>query len=498
MPAPSLDLLYILSFGVAIAFVSLGLAGYIIDRVHRTYAICFVAAVIPITLDLASASLPNAAISQFDLQMVSAFAIFSGFSVMTLSWSVMVNRTVVLRYRGRLSASMLAIALVLVSAYNIVAPTPIITVPLELDTSHIMVLVVLLISLVPRPWKWQSHPLAVSGNPMKYFIPMVFLLIAHFLWYHGTMLEIQGLFRTVGGGEFSSLGEYAGWTKYEPIILAIGALGAGLLADLRGRKPAFNTLVLSMGLLAIFSSTMYSIEISGDQGSARVVLQALPLLMMERLVEGFLLGLCIFLIWTELGSPKTKGLRLASIFAVLLGYVTVFWVVQADAFAIELPSIIALIGPQLAVLLTLIALYTTSDAPELRGREVEMEELSLDFSEKMVKETVEAFVEDEELDSIRSQVDIIDVGTGISDQDFQEIMGKDFEDVVSFRDIKGIGPAMEKKLRAAGYTSAAQLAGELPSRLSRRVEGIGEERAESILKAARAVVKKALKNNDTK
>ncbi|TFG11533.1 helix-hairpin-helix domain-containing protein [Candidatus Thorarchaeota archaeon] len=497
-PVPSLDLSYVLFLGVIVAFVSLAIAGYVVDRIHRTYTICFATAVIPITLDLVRTFLPIVSSSQAYIEVLFVFALFSGFSVVTLSWSIMVNRTVVLRYRGRLSASMFALALVLFLIFNIVGSTPVGATPFAIELAHILVPVGLLISLLIRPWRWQSYPLAVSGNPTKYFIPMTLLLLAHFLWYHGTMMSIQGLFRTVGEANFSSLGEYAGWTQYEPLIVAIGAMGAGFLADLRGRKPAFNTLVLSMGLLAIFSSTMYGIESSGGQGSARVILQAWPLLLMERLVEGFLLGLCIFLIWAELGSPKTKGLRLSSILVVLSGYFALFWVIQAGPFALQLPGLVALVGPQIAVLLTLVALYTTSDAPELRGREVEMEELSLDFSEKMVKETVEAFVEDEDLDSIRSQVDLIDVGTEISDQDFREIIGEDFNDIVSFRDIKGIGPAMEKKLRAAGYTSAAQLAGEIPSRLSRRVEGIGEERAEKILEAAREVVKSALKNNGEK
>jgi hypothetical protein len=480
------------------AVVSLILTGYLADRLKRNYLLTFFGALIPIPLDILHRFIAPSSGSYPIIELAYILSLFCGLAILGVSWTVMANKTIVLRYRGRVQGIMLLVTLILIAFYNLLGLTELLQLPLGLHISFLLMSISLTISIALRPWKWKTFPLAVSGNPRRYLLPMLLILMAHFLWYHATTMSIENLFRTVGDGSFTSLAQYSGLTNYETLIVGAGAVIAGFLADFKGRKTAFNTLILSMGLLAIFSSTFYRIEFQmiGGVETARVVLEAMPLLVIERLFEGFLLGLCVFLIWTELGSPKSKGMRLAGVLALFAIYISIFWASEAAILSIELPDIISVVGTQFAVVLSLVALYTAADLPEMRGREVEMEDLSLDFSDKMVRETVDAFVQEEDLDSIRSQVDLIEIGGEISDQDFDEIMGEEFNDVVAFRDVKGIGPAMEKKLRAAGYKTVVQLAGESPSRLSRRVEGIGEERAESILKAARSVVKNALKNDD--
>jgi hypothetical protein len=52
---------------------------------------------------------------------------------------------------------------------------------------------------------------------------------------------------------------------------------------------------------------------------------------------------------------------------------------------------------------------------------------------------------------------------------------------------------LEKKLNAAGYESAAQLAGESAQRLAQKIDGLSLSRAEAILTDARKVVKKTVK-----
>ncbi|MCK4566717.1 MAG: hypothetical protein KAU48_05340, partial [Candidatus Thorarchaeota archaeon] len=212
--------------------------------------------------------------------------------------------------------------------------------------------------------------------------------------------------------------------------------------------------------------------------------------------------ICLLLIWPELGPVKTKGLRLSLIWFFFLGYMTLFWALDLNAtvfgFSFVVPDIVVAVGGQFAILSSLIALYLIGPLPEILGREIEVEELALDFDEKQVKQTVDAFVGIDDFDSIKSQLDIMDTGAEISDDDMSEILGEEFKDMMPLRSVPGIGIALEKKLKAAGYDSAVQLAGESAQRLSRKVEGLSLSRAEKILKDARSVVKKKMKKNNKK
>ena len=107
---------------------------------------------------------------------------------------------------------------------------------------------------------------------------------------------------------------------------------------------------------------------------------------------------------------------------------------------------------------------------------------------------IDAFVGSDDFDSIKSQLDIIDASAEISDSEMSEILGEDVKTKLSLRSIPGVGEALEKKLHDAGYDSAAQLAGETPQRLSQKIDGLTTARAEKLLKDARKLVKKKMKN----
>jgi len=206
------------------------------------------------------------------------------------------------------------------------------------------------------------------------------------------------------------------------------------------------------------------------------------------------------LIWPEMGSVRTKGLRLSLIWFFFLGYMTLFWALDLNTtvfgIVFEVPVFVVAIGGQFAILSALIALYLIGPLPKILGREIEVQELAFDFDEKQVKSTVAAFVGSADFDSIKSQLDIIDASSEISDSDMSEILGTDFKYMLPLRSVPGVGSALEKKLRDVGYESAAQLAGETPQRLSQKVEGLSLARAEKLLKDARSVVKKKIKKNN--
>ena len=112
-----------------------------------------------------------------------------------------------------------------------------------------------------------------------------------------------------------------------------------------------------------------------------------------------------------------------------------------------MPIAIGTYGNQFSILIALVALYLTGRLPSILDREMEMEDLELEFDEEQVKETVDAFLEAEDFESIRSQIDIIGATSEeLSDEDMKDILGEDVPRILSLKEVKGIGSVLEKKL----------------------------------------------------
>jgi hypothetical protein len=466
--------------------LSLLFAGVVVDRIKRLEVLLVPAAIT--TPIIGAVGYITGSSGQFNESyteplVISAFVCLVFF---LLAWVLFLNKTVVVRFRGRITGAFLFISLILVVIFTLPGTSHLLPEPISYTAPELFSIVCIVVSVTLAPWRWKKYPLAVHGPPTKFFVPMVLILTSHILWFFGTKVDMINLHQHT----FISLTQWVqsnlGITiaVYEPALLALGALVAGILADIQGRKTTFNFAILLMGLLAIFSPTMES------------TLDALPLLIMERFVEGYILGIGVFLIWNELGSAGTKARRLSLVWFFYLGYALLFFAFDRNLFFTmeeALQGQIGNLGGPFAIVVALIALYLSSHTPQIVGREVEMEKLSLDFDARTVKATVDAFVGEEDFTSIRSQLDILDGAQEISDSEFGEIIGEDFENALPLRRIPGIGPKLEEKFTDAGYRSAAQIAGETASRLASKVEGLTQDRAEKIIKDARSVVKKSMK-----
>ncbi len=483
----------LLGFGALAAVFTLPLTGIIADRIKRLDPLIYVVSAVPAIIGICRV-LPLFSTSIAELNLALVISSFAGIAALLVLWILRLGQSVVVRYRGRTVALFLSISILLLVIYSMIDVSTIFSDSYGAILPSIVSFIVIVISLGLKPWRQPRVSLTVSGNPEHYFIPTVFILASHLLWYMVTKLSIQEYFAS--DSSFVSLSQFVGLGLFEPVILCAGIILAGLMADKRGRKTTFSFLLLLMGLLTIFGSAFYNGFFLDPNLTGLLV----GLLSFQRFIEGFLLGICLLLIWPELGPVQTKGLRLSLIWFFFLGYMTLFWALDLNAivfsFSFVVPDIVVTVGGQFAILSSLIALYLIGPLPEILGREIEVEELALNFDEKQVKQTVDAFVGDDDFDSIRSQVDIMDAGAEISDDDMSEILGEEFKDMMPLRSVPGIGIALEKKLKVAGYDSAAQLAGESAPRLSRKVEGLSLTRAEKILKDARSVVKKKMKKNN--
>ena len=483
-----------LGYGALAAVFTLPTIGLVADKVKKLDPLIYLFTAAPAIIGILR-FVPYFTLNLADLDLALVISSFVGISALLVLWILRLGQSVVVKFRGRTTALFLTIAIALQFVYSIVEANTFFGSLWGAILPSIMSFIVIIISAGLKPWKQPRVPLTVSGNSMRYFVPTVFILASHLLWYSVTKFRLQEFF-AVFDPTFVTLTHYLGFEIYEIIILCIGVVIAGIMADAKGRKTTFSFLLLLMGLLTIFGSAFYE----GFFIDTNLTGLLMGLLISERFVEGFLLGICLLLIWPELGAVRTKGLRLSLIWFFFLGYITLFWALDLNltifGFTFELPVLVTAIGGQFAILSALIALYLIGPLPEILGREIEVEELALDFDEKEVKSTVDAFVGSDDFDSIRHQIDIMDAGSEISDSDMSEILGEEFKDMMPLRSVPGIGPTLEKKLKAAGYESAAQLAGETAQRLSQKVEGLSLTHAEKLLKDARSVVKTKIEKNN--
>jgi hypothetical protein len=493
---PEIDHLLLLGLGIGIAALLIIPIGLTLDRTHRGKALLAISALVPSIMGLLFTTLDYPVENSPTLEIAFILAIFSGLASALVSWGVSLNQTIVVKFRARIVALFLSASL-LISMFFMLFETVLVSFGIPLIEGIVVGCV--LASIAFRPWRMTLHPLAVQANALRYFVPMFFLLASHITWYFSTEMAIRSLYDLVGDTYIPlvedaavELGGLASFVVLQLLFVVAGIIIAGVIADFRGRKTAFSTAVLTFGLLTIFGQTFYYI-VSAGTPSASVEVLALPLLGWERFVEGYILGLCLLLIWSELGSPNRKGLRLSVVIWFYIGYMALFWAADLGVPFGNPPEWVGDIGGPFAIFFSLLALWQNAHLPEILGREIEMEDFALDFDQKMVDKTVSAFLEDEDFESIKTQMAVIDATQEMSDKEFDEFLGEDLKKMLPLKRVKGVGPALEQKLRKAGYDSAAQLAGETPKRLASKIKGMSEKQAERILLNAREAVNRLTK-----
>ncbi len=488
---PGVDHPLLLGLGILVAGIVALLAGAVVDRTRRGQLFLFASAIVPLLVAVYVNNLGFPPDRSPDLEAIYILSLFAGLASTIVCWSVLLNQTVVVRYRGRIVAAFLSFSIII---YMLLAGLTELHVPLYflgIPLPEILGIVSLIIAVSIRPWRWKLHPLAVNANALRYFGPMVLLLAAYILWYFSTTMRIEKLFEDFSAEPYVPLVEHSGLGIFHLLFMVLGVVVAGALADVRGRKMAFSTGVLILGNLAIFGETFYFV--AGTEMTPEVIIYSIPLLAWERFLESYLLGLCVLLIWAELGVPRRKGLRQSLILCFYAGFVALFFAAYLEVPLGGPPVLVRELGVPFAVFLSLVTLWQTAPLPQILGREIEIEQFALDFDQRMVDRTVSAFLEEEDFKSIRTQMDVIDATEGLSDSEFSEFLGNDLEKIMPLKRVKGIGPALEQKLRRAGYDSAAQLAGETPRRLSEKIEGLGEKQAENIVLNARKAIRQLKK-----
>ncbi|MHA2433021.1 MAG: helix-hairpin-helix domain-containing protein [Candidatus Thorarchaeota archaeon] len=483
---PGVDHPLLLGLGTGIAAIVAFFAGAAVDRTRRGQLFLMISSMVPLLAGIYGNYLGFPLARSPDLETVFIFTLFAGLASTMVCWSVLLNQTVVVRYRGRIVAAFLSFSIIIYMVFASMAELHIPLYHLGIPFPEILGIVCIIAAISIRPWKWKLHPLAVNDKAVRYFGPMLLLLAAYILWYFSTTMRIEKLFEDYSTEPFVPLVEHSELGILHLLFMVLGVVVAGVLADVRGRKMAFSTSVLILATLAIFGETFYFV--GGTELAPDVIVYSIPLLAWERFLEGYLFGLCVLLIWAELGAPRRKGLRQSLILWFYAGFVALFLAAYLEVPLGGPPVLVRELGVPFAVFLSLVTLWQTAPLPQILGREIEMEQFALDFDQRMVDRTVSAFLEEEDFRSIRTQMEVIDATDELSDSEFSEFLGNDLQKILPLKRVKGIGPALEQKLKRAGYDAAAQLAGETPKRLSEKIEGLGEKQAEKILLNARKAV----------
>ncbi|TFF91677.1 hypothetical protein EU545_03285, partial [Candidatus Thorarchaeota archaeon] len=328
--------LFLLGISSGIGALGLLVSGFVVDRTRHTDHLMILASFIPLGLGmtLSVLGMPNA--RSPELEYALACSTFFGFGILLVSWVNQLNETVVVRFRARIAGAFLLASLLIFFVYDLLDVAVLTMEPFGIPLVESIAAAGVFIASAFRPWRWEHHPLAVRGKTSGYFYPMVLILAAHILWYFSTQTNIDVLFASEGVSWSGSIAVESDWALYQPIMLGVGVVVAALLADSRGRKTAFSFAVLLVGLLAIFGSATYGLVSVG--GSTEVVLHSGTLLVGERFAEGYLLGLCAFLIWGEIGMPQNRGFRISLVWLFFLGYMALFWAVDLSAFGWGVPG----------------------------------------------------------------------------------------------------------------------------------------------------------------
>ncbi len=489
---PALDNFLLLGYGALAASLVLPISGILVDHFLQTDVMIYVGTLVPTALGVVLGVLGSPSPFSPLMETSVVLSAFAGLAFFATGLAVKLGRSIVVRFRGRCVGLFLGLALLVAFAYETASLVGLLSGASSYLVPAAAALGCVVISVPIGTWRLEEVPLAARGNTMRYFVAMVAVLVSHMLWYFSTKMEIEEGF--AWNNAYESLSQYSGIGVLQLLVLAGAAALAGLIADRRGRKVAFSMAVLLLGLLVIFGSAFYGYEDPGNIYSFHVL--AAPLLVFERTVEGFLMGLCLFLIWPELGSARGKGTRVAGAWTFFMGYMALFWALDLRVW--HTPAWVKLVGGQFAILFALVALYFSGHLEEIVGREVEIEDLSLDFDESLIKQTVSAFLGEEDFESIRTQIDIIEATEEISDAELSDFLGEELARVLPLRRVPGIGPGLERRLRTAGYESAAQLAGADARRLASRVSGVNVKLAEKLIAAAREVVQSTIKRNNNR
>ncbi|MGY5877352.1 MAG: hypothetical protein RTU30_16485, partial [Candidatus Thorarchaeota archaeon] len=114
----TVDHYLLLGYGALAATLTIPLTGIALDWLRRPGAALYGGAFAPIILGLVGSLLGYPAELSPFLELIVVGSAFSGFAVFMMAWTVRLNRTIVVRFRGRVTSVFIILSLVLFVAYT--------------------------------------------------------------------------------------------------------------------------------------------------------------------------------------------------------------------------------------------------------------------------------------------------------------------------------------------------------------------------------------------
>ncbi|MFX1417101.1 MAG: hypothetical protein ACFFC0_09825, partial [Promethearchaeota archaeon] len=110
---PGVDHPLLLALGIVAVAGAVFLAGAVVDRTRRGQLFLLVSAMVPLFLAVYVNYLGFPLAQSPDLETIFTLALFAGLASTMVCWSVLLNQTVVARYRGRIIAAFLSFSIII-------------------------------------------------------------------------------------------------------------------------------------------------------------------------------------------------------------------------------------------------------------------------------------------------------------------------------------------------------------------------------------------------
>lgn len=443
--------------------VGLLVGGIVADVTRRRVGVLLVTEALPLLLGALQLALPPGYLLIEQLQL-SALLLFFCLGVCLVLVAILLNQIVPVVHRGRVAGGYSILTLVVAGGFALfwhMLYLSVADVALALRLfaylsggTAILTLLGLAILAAFKPWRKHSQTYMVPGSIKPYLGWWFFYCLAFATYSVATPLNYRFLFLGFPVNPFSGPVVARYWVELVWVLVGCAALIFVLLPDWLGRKKTFSIASFLLGGVCIFAS-------------ARVDAPVIAIFLMasEVLVVGFILGVGVWLVWTEVGSVRLKGRRAAVGWTAVIVVGFVIW----TSSAIAGPSLTPELLYALAATMVLLALYPLTNAVEPLTEERLIEDLEIRVDTHKVSRAVREIEVETPLRSVRDELET---------------------ELTRLARIQGVSRAMARQLTSQGYDTPELVARAEPAALAEALE-ISEEEAARIKASAQKLVASA-------
>ncbi len=427
--------------------IGIGVGGILADLVRNRTTLLLVYCAVPLLIGVLKLVDPvDLLLSQNMMIVIPLFFFLLGGGVVTLT--IFLNQVVPCTQRGR------AAGLVTLVSFGLGGFLPILWrnitdfQSLLPGLTALIFLIFLGVIAIVKPWSEELRVYMVPGAVRPYAFWWLIYVVAYALYSLSTPLEARIIFI-----HDSFQGINVLWAEITLIGIG-GAAGAfSLLPDRLGRKRVFTIASLLLAELCLFGNARAT-------GLPSVII---ALTIGELFVLGFILGVGVWLIWSEIGSVRLKGRRAALGWLLVATIAVGLWAGTTLTFPpLPFPTLVY----PIAATLLFVSIIPLTNATEVIWNERIIESLEIKVDSQQVSAAIRELEIDAPIEGIQQQVQ---------------------SEIAELAKIHGVTKTKAKLLRDQGYESIELVAQSDPKVLA-QVLGVSLKEAEKMKASAEKLV----------